>query len=115
MESLNKWIKEHEAGNCNCGDSTTCLAGQYLNGTIQKSEFEDGTGICRTSPPWFQTVTQYHNYKGGVNNLQTVTVKNMNGATLSVFSSQKHRAMEYANRFIKKESLTNLKRQTTWI
>lgn len=55
--------------------------------------------------PWYEILIQYHNHKGGVNNLQTATVKNMKGAVLKVFSSTKNRAKEYANQFIKKETL----------
>lgn len=46
---------------------------------------------------------QYKNIKGGINNLQVATVKNMNGTVVKVFTSKKHRAKEYATRFIKNE------------
>lgn len=52
--------------------------------------------------PWFQIIVDYNHYKGGVYNLQTATVKTIDGRTLKTFTSKKRRAKEYANRFIKK-------------
>ncbi len=61
--------------------------------------------------PWFEILIEYHNHKGGVNNLQTAKVKNMKGTVLKVFSSTKKRAKEYANQFIKKETLKAISNQ----
>ena len=58
--------------------------------------------------PWFEIIINYHNYKGGINNLQTATVRNMKGQILKVFNSKKLRAKEYANSFIKKERLKTI-------
>lgn len=57
-----------------------------------------------TNSPWYEILIQYHNHQGGVNNIQTATVKTMEGGVLKTFSSQKNRAKEYANSFIRKHS-----------
>lgn len=62
--------------------------------------------VIQKNTPWYEIQINYYSISGGTNNLQTATLKNMQGNVLKVFKSKKMKAKKYAENYIKKLNLS---------